>query len=365
MAKKAKKVGVVGAGVSGLTCAIRAAEKGNRVTVLASEEGSRTTSSIAAAFHYPFWTGQKPDHSWYEPDWAERTLREFELLAAEPEAGITKVNLLEYFSEEMTDPEIREVIDAMWWRLLPEIGFRELHPDELEQKHLRRVRFKGGITFQTFVVNMSDYLGYLKRRCLELGVTFESGTVNNLSDLSPRFDTIINCSGIGARSLVADDVEEGKHRLSPVEGVVLRLSPLAGVRDISLIHTGNYFDSNPVYIVPRGGANPDTIIGGTVTPESTLAERERKACTPQHIPFADLPEDHWSRPYVERILADCFAFEPTLGEAEIMEVKIGYRPRRSPKVRLEKCGNVIHNYGHAGGGLTLSWGCADEVVSMI
>jgi D-amino-acid oxidase len=365
MAKKAKKIVVIGAGVSGLSSAIRAAENGNEVTVIASEEGNQTTSSVAAAFHYPFWTGQKPDHSWYEPVWAERALTEFESLAAEPEAGITKVDLLEYFSEEMSDEEIHDVINAMWWRRLPEIAFRELHPDELEQRSLRRVRFKGGITFRTFVVNMSDYLGYLKRRCIELGVTFEPGTVNNFSDLSPRFDTIINCSGLGARSLVADDVEEGRHRLSPVEGVVLRLSPLADVRAISLIHTGNYFDSNPVYIVPRGGKNPDIIIGGTVTPEIALAESERRACIPQHIPFADLSEEHWSRPYVERILADCFAFEPALGEAEIMEVKIGYRPRRSPKVRLEKCGNVIHNYGHAGGGLTLSWGCADVVASMI
>ena len=30
-------------------------------------------------------------------------------------------------------------------------------------------------------------------------------------------------------------------------------------------------------------------------------------------------------------------------------------------VRLEREGNVVHCYGHGGAGVTLSWGCADEV----
>jgi D-amino-acid oxidase len=55
--------------------------------------------------------------------------------------------------------------------------------------------------------------------------------------------------------------------------------------------------------------------------------------------------------------------------AEIVGVAVGLRPVRSA-VRLEaetiapNC-LLLHNYGHGGAGVTLSWGCAAEVVRLI
>ncbi len=50
----------------------------------------------------------------------------------------------------------------------------------------------------------------------------------------------------------------------------------------------------------------------------------------------------------------------------MVEVKVGLRPGRAT-VRLEHepmagTPGVIHNYGHAGNGWSLSWGCAQDVV---
>jgi D-amino-acid oxidase len=51
----------------------------------------------------------------------------------------------------------------------------------------------------------------------------------------------------------------------------------------------------------------------------------------------------------------------------VLEHRAGLRPWR-PEVRLEMetvgGAAVIHNYGHGGAGVTLSWGCADRVVEL-
>ena len=71
----------------------------------------------------------------------------------------------------------------------------------------------------------------------------------------------------------------------------------------------------------------------------------------------------------EGILARCARLEPRVLELERLEVKVGLRPGR-PEVRLEAevpaPGKLlVHDYGHGGAGVTLSWGCAEEVVALV
>ena len=58
---------------------------------------------------------------------------------------------------------------------------------------------------------------------------------------------------------------------------------------------------------------------------------------------------------------------PTTGMV-IREHRVGLRPTR-PNVRVEmdevQGTAVIHNYGHGGAGVTLSWGCANAVVELV
>ena len=100
------------------------------------------------------------------------------------------------------------------------------------------------------------------------------------------------------------------------------------------------------YVVPR---SHDIVVGGTDV------------------------EDDWSTtpdPDVATQLLDrAIALVPALAEAEVLGHKVGLRPARS-EVRLEveqrtPEQRVVHCYGHGGAGVTVSWGCSDEVVSLV
>jgi D-amino-acid oxidase len=96
----------------------------------------------------------------------------------------------------------------------------------------------------------------------------------------------------------------------------------------------------PTYVVPR---TDDVVLGGTDD------------------------DGDWSRtpsPEVaDDILRRAIALVPDVAKARVLRHKVGLRPAR-PEVRLERVGDVIHCYGHGGAGVTLSWGCADEVLGL-
>jgi D-amino-acid oxidase len=70
----------------------------------------------------------------------------------------------------------------------------------------------------------------------------------------------------------------------------------------------------------------------------------------------------------DQILQRCRRVEPRLAEAEVIETITGLRPDRpSVRVEIEPLGaaRCVHNYGHSSNGVTLSWGCARDVVRLL
>ena len=84
-----------------------------------------------------------------------------------------------------------------------------------------------------------------------------------------------------------------------------------------------------------------------------------------------VPDDWSLEPDLEiadEVLARCVAAEPQLAGARVIGHRVGLRPAR-PEVRLEvqelEGTRIVHDYGHGGGGVALSWGCAREASALL
>lgn len=99
------------------------------------------------------------------------------------------------------------------------------------------------------------------------------------------------------------------------------------------------------YVLPRAD---DVVVGGSATEDDV-----------------DLTPD----PLVgKRILDRAQPLVPALVDARVRAHRVGLRPGRS-SVRVEAMphdgGAHVHCYGHGGACVTLSWGCADEVLGLV
>ncbi|MGB0102534.1 MAG: FAD-dependent oxidoreductase, partial [Nocardioides sp.] len=193
----AERVIVVGAGVVGLTCALRLLEAGHRVDIIARDLPRETTSAVAAALWYPYRALPQERVG----AWAATSYAVFDAIAAppdfggSPEAGVRMVVGTEVHRAHRPDP---------WWvSAVP---------------HLERVRdvpdgWVDGWRFTTPVADTSVYLQWLAGRVEESGGTVTRLNLGGLPDLPGG--VVVNCSGLGARLLGAD------RTVVPVRGQVV------------------------------------------------------------------------------------------------------------------------------------------------
>jgi len=302
---------VVGAGVSGLTTAICLAEAGVRVHIWAAEPPLKTTSVAAGAMWGPYLV---------EPAdrvrvWSDRTLEVLRKLATDPATGVHLVSGIEASRTPVEPPDWGNRLD----------GFRMCAATELPDG------FVGGWRFTVPMVDMPVYLGYLERRLAAAGGTIEIRRIDSLAEATAVAPVVVNCTGMGARDLVPD------LDLTPIRGqLVVVENP--GITEFFSEDTG--LSPELLHFAPHG----DTVIlGGTAQPGAWNREPDPATAA--------------------AIVARCSEVEPRLRDARVTGHRVGLRPTR-PYVRvnakLVDSARVIHNYGHGGAGVTLSWGCALE-----
>jgi D-amino-acid oxidase len=307
---------VIGCGVSGLSCGVRLLEAGFDVQIWARELPPHTTSNVAAAIWYPY--RAYPEH--LVLGWSATTFAEFTRLAHVPGAGVAMRAGIELFPWPAADP---------WWRdAVP--GFRHATGAELPDG------YQDGYVFAAPVIEMPVYLNYLIGRFERLGGSIQTRALRSPAEAFAGCDVAVNCSGLGARELVGDGA------MLPIRGQVVRVAQVGLERFV----LDDHGPGGVTYIVPR---SEDCILGGTADEGDERLEADAATA--------------------EAIVARCVALEPRLRGAAILEHKVGLRPGR-PAVRLEAerwaPGKLlVHNYGHGGAGVTLSWGCASEVLRIL
>lgn len=307
---------VVGGGVAGLTTAHCLLAAGLRVTVAARNYVEGTTSAVAGAFWYPYRAFPEDKVA----PWASAGYRRFAALAAgTPEAGVLARECLEVFPTATPAPA--------WAHDLPD--FRMPPAAELPPG------FAAGHRFTTFVVETAIYLPWLMDQVRSAGADLRVRSFATLEEALAECPRVVNCAGLGARELVPDPT------LVAVRGQVVRVTNPG----ISRVTVDEYSGHGITYVVPR---SRDVVLGGT-------ADEGQEDTTPN--------------PAVTReIIARCARLEPSLARAEVVSVAVGLRPVR-PTVRLERerrsTGTVVHNYGHGGAGVTLSWGCAEAAARLL
>lgn len=339
---------VVGAGVIGITTAIRLREAGYSVIVAASETPTTIlkrekselsgkpegiyTSSGSGGFWMPFYANGERLKQW--------CLSTYDVLEADANASKPGVSMHDGF-----------------------ILYYEKLPDELpfygERSSMVSVTsaddervpsaYAGALRMTVPIVVMDDYLPYLEEYMLSIGVELRIAelTMASATDLALKTgrDVIVNCTGVGSASFSEDST------VSPGRGVTVRVRRPSSAPNYFITESeGDGLlsrDGLLAYCLPRGA---EYTLGGTI--------------------FKDDWRTHTGAAEAEGVLQRCATLLPGVDKWERTSVWSGLRPLRTGGIRLEvqEDGDgtpIVANYGHGGSGVTSCWGCASAVVEII
>jgi D-amino-acid oxidase len=304
---------VLGAGVTGLTAALCLAEAGHAVRIRTSAPPQSTTSRAAGAMWGSTFAGP---HDAVDR-WARTSLEDFRRLAADPDSGVRMATGILASSEGNAPPPAA----------FPGVEIRASQ---------RRVPGKTCFEATLPVIDMPRYLDHLAARLAELGIEPELAPVASLDAALAEAPVVVNCTGVAARDLVPDPT------VRPVRGQHLVVSN-PGLAE-------GFLMTEPLQPTWAGWVvHGERVVLGGLAQDGDEDPRPREADA-------------------DGILERCAAIEPRLADAKVLGHEVGLRPMRDVvRVEREVRGDVlvVHDYGHGGSGVALSWGCAREVTELV
>jgi len=361
MAREDPDVAVLGGGVIGITAALYLELAGYETALYTDQVpfeddgGPTLATTYAAASVYPAYVGMDDLAEVFEISQSV-----FSLLA---ESGSMGVRRQEHFVLAEDEPATSPVADAL-------DGYEAIESVDGCPRRSGTEAVEG-FRFDVLFAETPTYLARCYALYAALGGIVHRQELSRESFLGLPADVLVNCAGLRARDLVEDP-----RPVEPYVGHQVIARGLPPVRDPA----GQLF----AYSYTAGASAP---------PEQTgLAYAyPRMDCLVlggSRIPADVEPGEPWDGPIdgpthtidgvtvparlvdLNADLLDDYA-GVDLADADLT-ARYGYRPVRDPEgegVRLERetidGRPVVHNYGHGGAGVTLSWGSAARVAALV
>jgi D-amino-acid oxidase len=349
---------VLGAGVSGLTTAWCLRRNGFDVTVVADRFAPHVTSVVAGALWEwpPAVCGRHHDPVSLARSkvWCESSYATFLDLAGDPATGVFVRPVTFYFKRPVEEDEsqrakMRELANKVH-------GFRHDPAVIAEHGVSPGLGLRDAYTHLAPMIDTDVYMRWLLDDARRAGCRIVqrqiAGQLRDHEEAMARHygvDAIVNCTGLGAKELAED-------AMFPVRGALVRVrNDGKAMPRITQAHCISHDGASPergfIFIVPRG--DDTLVLGGIAEPEEWNL---------------DVDLDNYEP--IRAMYRRCIEFLPVLQRAEIdaaEPVRVGLRPFRRADIRVERepGRRIVHNYGHGGSGVTLSWGCACEVVDLV
>ncbi|KAG1658960.1 hypothetical protein FOA52_004376 [Chlamydomonas sp. UWO 241] len=315
---------VIGGGVAGLTSALRVLTEvpGSTVTIVSDKLGIETTTAGAAGLWGPYKMSNTPEE--LVNRWGGETFEHLMGLFYSRDAVRAGVFLCyaHHVTSGYEDPPAWHNVVHNWAPMDPK--HLALLPGKYTHGHSYGNVMCEGRFYMQYVTDAINATGRAEwRNGVTLSHWKEALTLGS-------FNALVNCSGLGAHTVAGDK------EMYPIRGQVMRVRA-PWVTQVYRADTDFYIIPNREYVV----------LGGTAQVGDWSTE-------------VDASDQ-------KRIWEGCCALVPSLAQGEVVEDWVGLRPGR-PSVRVEiEAADVpvVHNYGHGGAGLTLSWGCAGDVARLL
>jgi D-amino-acid oxidase len=372
---------VIGGGVTGLITAWVLLDRGYHVTIVAKEWASytqekRLTSQIAGALweYPPAVCGHHTDaislsHS---KRWCMVAYRVWSAIAADPDlaaaSGVQMKNSAFFFPRRLED----DPTQLAKMHELESSGVKNFRRDPILIQRLNINPAFGAVDAYEHLSPVFDTdraMNWLMTLVQRKGAALITETIHGdlfgqEDNLRVRFDAdaIVNATGLASTEIAGDST------CYPIRGALIRVindgTDFAKVSSALTISVDAGHDSNEiVFIVPR---NDNILVLGGIAQ--------------QHEWSLDLTLES---PIIKRMRSRCEAFLPRLRNARLdpdYPLAQGLRPFRKQNVRVERelrrrgqqngqtrprYSRIVHSYGQGGAGWSLSFGCAEDVASLV